>query len=247
MTLLQAFCKTFAFIFTAQSLRYLFFAGGAFYLVKRASGTWLNKHRVQKSHWKQEDLKREIIYSLMTILMHGVTFALVLNPEMRQHTKIYLDAKEYGWSWFILSLPVLILIHDTYFYWMHRLLHHPWFYLKTHKVHHLSTNPSPLAAQAFHPFEACFELFWIVPILFLIPYQTKILLTFSFFTLIYNVYGHLSVEIFPNHWSHHPVLKWLNTSAHHNRHHQFFKGNYGLYFLFWDRWMRTELIELPKT
>lgn len=25
----------------------------------------------------------------------------------------------------------------------------------------------------------------------------------------------------------------------HNLHHQYFKGNYGLYFLFWDRMMGT--------
>jgi lathosterol oxidase len=35
------------------------------------------------------------------------------------------------------------------------------------------------------------------------------------------------------------VGKWINTSVNHNQHHQFFKGNYGLYFLWWDRWMGT--------
>jgi sterol desaturase/sphingolipid hydroxylase (fatty acid hydroxylase superfamily) len=33
--------------------------------------------------------------------------------------------------------------------------------------------------------------------------------------------------------------KWINTSVNHNQHHQYFKGNYGLYFLFWDRMMGT--------
>jgi sterol desaturase/sphingolipid hydroxylase (fatty acid hydroxylase superfamily) len=27
--------------------------------------------------------------------------------------------------------------------------------------------------------------------------------------------------------------------VNHNLHHQYFKGNYGLYFLFWDRMMGT--------
>ena len=35
-------------------------------------------------------------------------------------------------------------------------------------------------------------------------------------------------------WKKNPFLKWLNTSTFHNHHHQFFKGNYGLYFIFWD-------------
>ena len=35
------------------------------------------------------------------------------------------------------------------------------------------------------------------------------------------------------------VGKWINTSVNHNLHHQYFKGNYGLYFTFWDRMMGT--------
>ena len=35
------------------------------------------------------------------------------------------------------------------------------------------------------------------------------------------------------------LRKWINTSVNHNLHHQYFKGNYGLYFLFWDRMMGT--------
>jgi lathosterol oxidase len=27
--------------------------------------------------------------------------------------------------------------------------------------------------------------------------------------------------------------------VNHNMHHQYFKGNYGLYFTFWDRMMNT--------
>ena len=31
----------------------------------------------------------------------------------------------------------------------------------------------------------------------------------------------------------------MNTSVSHNLHHQYFKGNYGLYFTIWDRLMGT--------
>jgi sterol desaturase/sphingolipid hydroxylase (fatty acid hydroxylase superfamily) len=57
--------------------------------------------------------------------------------------------------------------------------------------------------------------------------------------IIYNVYGHLGYEIYPKWFSRHPLGKWINTSVNHNQHHQYFKGNYGLYFLFWDRLMGT--------
>ncbi len=57
--------------------------------------------------------------------------------------------------------------------------------------------------------------------------------------IIYNVYGHLGWELYPKGFSKHWLGKWINTSVNHNMHHQYFKGNYGLYFLFWDRLMGT--------
>lgn len=47
--------------------------------------------------------------------------------------------------------------------------------------------------------------------------------------------GVVSKRGFSRHW----LGKWVNTSVNHNQQQQFFKGNYGLYFLFWDRMMGT--------
>jgi sterol desaturase/sphingolipid hydroxylase (fatty acid hydroxylase superfamily) len=49
----------------------------------------------------------------------------------------------------------------------------------------------------------------------------------------------LGYEFFPKGWASHPITKWINTSTHHNLHHQKFLGNYSLYFNFWDRIMGT--------
>jgi sterol desaturase/sphingolipid hydroxylase (fatty acid hydroxylase superfamily) len=51
---------------------------------------------------------------------------------------------------------------------------------------------------------------------------------------VYNVYGHLGYEIYPRWLVNSRLGRWLNTSTNHNMHHQYFKGNYGLYFRFWD-------------
>ena len=57
--------------------------------------------------------------------------------------------------------------------------------------------------------------------------------------MIYNVYGHLGWELYPKNFQRSLIGKWINTSINHNQHHQYFKGNYGLYFLWWDRWFGT--------
>lgn len=65
------------------------------------------------------------------------------------------------------------------------------------------------------------------------------IIIFFLVVMLYNVYGHLGWELYPNGFSKHWLGKWINTSVNHNQHHQYFKSNYGLYFLVWDRLMST--------
>ena len=240
MIILTDYARTFLRITTFQALRYFVFAGGATLLVLKARETFLQKHRIQKTSLKKADFLRELKYSLFTFFIYGLIFALIFNPHVRPLTQVYLNINEHGLWWSVLSFPALMLIHDTYFYWMHRMVHKPALFNSIHRVHHLSTNPSPLAAQSFHPIEAVLEMIWIVPLVFVFPFHQKTLFIFSFFSMIYNVYGHLSLEIMPISFRKNFVGKWLNTATHHNGHHRYYNGNYGLYFLFWDQIMNTE-------
>jgi lathosterol oxidase len=80
----------------------------------------------------------------------------------------------------------------------------------------------------------------IYPIfLFTIPIHYLHFIIFFLFSIIYNVYGHLGFELYPAGFNRTSIGKWINTSVSHNQHHQYFKGNYGLYFTFWDRMMGT--------
>jgi sterol desaturase/sphingolipid hydroxylase (fatty acid hydroxylase superfamily) len=141
--------------------------------------------------------------------------------------------------WFWLAFPAMFVVHDTYFYWMHRLIHHPRLFKSFHIIHHKSTNPSPWAAFSFQPLEAFFEAGIFVLLIVMMPLHLIHLFVFFLVMMVYNVYGHLGWELYPKGFSKHPIGKWINTSVNHNQHHQYFKGNYGLYFLFWDRMMGT--------
>lgn len=59
-------------------------------------------------------------------------------------------------------------------------------------------------------------------------------------SLFINVYGHLGFEIAPKWFRNSVFFEFVNTSVHHNIHHEKFVGNYGLYFRVWDRIMGTE-------
>jgi sterol desaturase/sphingolipid hydroxylase (fatty acid hydroxylase superfamily) len=164
---------------------------------------------------------------------------LIKNDSIRVHTRWYTDIRQHGWGYFIGAFPLMLVLHDTYFYWVHRLMHHPRLFRAFHLVHHRSTNPSPWAAYAFHPLEAVAEVGILALFLFTIPRHKLHLTVFFLFMIVYNVYGHLGWELYPRGFNRHWLGKWINTSVNHNQHHQFFNGNYGLYFLFWDRMMGT--------
>ncbi len=220
--------------------RYFLFAGIAFVLCYIILRPRISIKKIQANFPTQKDYFREVLYSVFTILLFSfVPLFLIHDNNIRPHTTYYSDLNEWGTTYFILAFPLMLFMHDTYFYWMHRLIHHPALFKYVHLLHHRSTNPSPWAAYAFHPLEAVLEVGIVVLFLFTIPIHKIHLPVFFLFMIIYNVYGHTGWELYPKGFNKHWLGKWINTSVNHNQHHQFFKGNYGLYFLFWDRWMGT--------
>ena len=226
-------------LFTFIFLRYAiaaFIGYFVFYLWKR--NTWAFK-KIQARFPLPKDLIREIGYSLITaIIFSGVGYAVFFTP-LRAYTQLYAAVSDMGWGYFVFSIFLMLLIHDTYFYWTHRAMHHPAIFKWMHRVHHLSVNPSPWAAYAFHPLESVVEAGVMVLIVLVIPAHPAAIGLFLLVMIFYNVYGHLGYELYPRGFSTTRVGKWINTSVSHNEHHQFFQGNYGLYFLWWDRWMGT--------
>lgn len=189
---------------------------------------------------KRKEYMREIIFSVVSIMIFTLPPVVMLKIDsIRQHTTYYADIATYGWLYFFAAFPIMLFVHDTYFYWLHRLIHHKALFRHIHLIHHKSTNPSPWAAYSFHPFEAILEAGVFVLFLFIMPINDIHLLVVFIFSLTYNVYGHLGYELYPKGFNKTWVGKWINTSVNHNMHHQYFKGNYGLYFTFWDRVMHT--------
>lgn len=211
-------------------------AYGIFYVWKRRS--WLFLKIQQKSPGKA-DFQREIGFSALTSLIFGVISWSILGTPLRAYTQFYTDVPQYGIGYLLLSIPLSLAIHDTYFYWLHRLMHHKALYRVVHLVHHKSVNPSPWAAYAFHPLEAVLEAGIVPLLLFCLPMHPISFFAFVTLMLWINVYGHLGYELFPRSFYNHPLGRWINTSVHHNLHHERFTGNYGLYFIFWDRLMGT--------
>lgn len=220
-------------------LRYAILAAIAFlifYVIRKEAWRF---RRIQSRFPGAKDYWREIGYSIVTAFIFAIVGYAVFCTPISRYTWVYYEISQYGIAYFCFSIVLIILFHDTYFYWTHWLMHRRSIFPIVHKVHHLSTNPSPWAAMAFHPIEAAVEALVVVFAAFLFPLHPLAIGLFLLFMMAYNVYGHLGYELYPRGFSRSVVGRWINTSVNHNLHHQHFNGNYGLYFLFWDRFMGT--------
>ncbi len=231
--------KNFWVIFLVIILRYVVLAAVAFVIFYVTLRNKTRFKKIQTAFPTRRDYLREVLYSFLTAAIFAAIGFIVFATPLSDYTLAYWDIEKYGVPYFLFSILLMILVHDTYFYWTHRLMHAKSVYRFVHRVHHLSTNPSPWAALAFHPLEAIIEGSVIAIIAFLFPVHPLAIGIFLLFMMIYNVYGHLGYELYPKGFSRTRLGKWINTSVNHNQHHQTFQGNYGLYFLWWDRWMGT--------
>ena len=207
-----------------------------FYVIFRRKYFYL---KIQQKFPQNKDYIRELFYSIVTMSIFSLIVVVLNSPPIAEQTTRYQSIETYGWAYYFCVFPVLFIMHDLYFYIMHRIMHHPALFKYIHLVHHKSTNPSPWAAYAFHPLEAIIEQGIVIIFYFTLPIHITHLAIFFLFSILYNVYGHLGYELYPKGFNRTKIGKWINTSINHNQHHQYFKGNYGLYTLIWDRLFDT--------
>ncbi|MFP3597801.1 sterol desaturase family protein [Chryseobacterium sp. SIMBA_029] len=221
-------------------IRYILISGIFYlvcYLIYKKS---LASAKIQKREVSNKDIRREIYHSLVSSIIMTFLVFLIMHTDIATYTQLYHNTSDYSILWLITSIPIGMFIHDTYFYWLHRFLHYKKIFRHVHLVHHQSNNPSPFSSYSFHILEAIGEALIIPLLLFIIPLHPIAIYSFTLFSLIINVYGHLGYEIAPQWFRKSFLFNILNTSVYHNMHHSKFHGNYGLYFRFWDRIMHTE-------
>jgi Delta7-sterol 5-desaturase len=227
-------------IFGMSVVRYFVLAGIPFVLFYLLLPAKFRRFKIQGRLASKKDFIREIWHSMLSVIIFSLYAVVVLLTPLRQYTLVYDQVGDYSVLYIGISLALSLIIHDTYFYWMHRLLHHKRLFKIVHLVHHKSINPSPWTSYSFHLFEGVTEGFILVILALVLPMHPVTILLFTVTGFVINVYGHLGYEITPKWFRHTWLFQLLNTSVHHNLHHSKFKGNYGLYFRIWDRLMGTE-------
>ncbi|MBA4765477.1 sterol desaturase family protein [Qipengyuania huizhouensis] len=212
------------------------------YLASSGVFAWLTHRRLPDYHAKLgEQIRKEIGWSLASAAIYGIPAGVVAwGWQERGWTRIYTH-----WDalplWYLPLAPLIYLfLHDTWFYWTHRLMHRPAWFRAMHAVHHASRPPTAWAAMSFHPWEAITGAIVIPLLVFAVPIHVAMLGLVLLVMTVMGVTNHMGWEMFPRKLVHSALGGWLITASHHQRHHEEYRCNYGLYFRFWDRLCGTD-------
>ena len=200
----------------------------------------LARRKLQARDATGADRRREVLASLRTAFIFSLLGAIVAVGDHQGWITIYKGFQKVGPLYLVGSLALMLVAHDTYFYWVHRAMHHPRLFALFHRTHHLSRTPTPWAAYSFAVPEAIVHAAFVPLFLLFVPMHGLGLLAFGIVQILRNVMGHAGAEVHsaafgPGRW-----LGWNNTTTHHDLHHETGRTNYGLYFRFWDKLMGTE-------
>lgn len=230
-----------ASVWAVDLLRYLLGAGLVWLAVQVLWRQRLAPRRIlQGGQPRPGQVRRELAYSMLTVLVFaangGMTWLLVESG----HLRVYGDLARHGWVWWVASLLLIVVAHDAWFYWTHRLLHHRCWFAAVHGRHHASSHPTPWAAYSFHPVEALIQAAFLPLFVAVVPTHSGVIVVFLLHMIVRNAMGHSGHELMPWALATRGPLRWLTTVSHHHFHHARNRGNYGLYFSWWDRWCGTE-------
>lgn len=230
---------------------------GALLSVSLISLTYFIFYKRYKTHFKNwriqvkervdaKQLKGEIKNSIAVFIVGALFSSIVLYLNSKGYTKIYTKFSDHHPIFGIGCFFFLLVIDDAWFYWVHRLLHHPKLFPYIHIVHHKSVDVNPFTSVSFHWLEPFLLTLWIFPMVFIFPIYAPMLGLVQLWGLLENIKSHLGYEIYPASFNK-GCLKFMTTSTHHNMHHSKFKGNYGVHFRIWDKLFGTEFKDYEAT
>jgi Delta7-sterol 5-desaturase len=200
----------------------------------------LKNWRIQtKERVNMKQIKFELFNSIFSLTVSTFFVLIIYYLKSEGYTKIYTDINEYPAFFAYAGFFIFLLLDDTWFYWVHRLLHTPKIYKYVHKVHHQSIDVNPFTSLSFHWVESLLLTFWIVPVSMFFPMYLPALSILQVWGFLDNVKSHVGYEFFPSWWNK-SLGKLMTSSTHHNMHHSKFTGNYGVHFRIWDRLLGTE-------
>ncbi|MDB2385318.1 sterol desaturase family protein [Polaribacter sp.] len=220
--------------------RYILFSGAYHYFFFKLFKNTFKNRSLRKKPIKKKQAFKEIYWSSFSGLIFGVFMVFCYFLWKIDATKIYSNSATYSLWYIPLSIVLFLFLQDTYYYWIHRAMHHPKIYRYVHLIHHKSVHTSVWTSFSFHPLETILQAIFLPIVICILPMHYYAIIAVLTIMTISATINHAGVELYPSgkygKWFQHIFI----GATHHDSHHTKFNYNYGLYFTFWDRIMGTE-------
>lgn len=205
---------------------------GVFHLLGRVASP---ARRIQSRPLRHGQVRREVLLSLRAVVIFAFYGLGLLAAYRAGWTTLDADWAAWPWWWPAAGFLVAILLHDTWFYWVHRAMHLKGVFAWAHAQHHRSVTPTPWSILAFDVAETIPQFGVFVLLAMLMPMHPAVLWAYLLFDSMVNAAGHCGHEIIPDSQRTHRLLRYTNAVTHHDLHHARFDCNYAQYFNVWDR------------
>ena len=240
MLVLQEYLLVSLAIFLFACIRYLVMTSGYYAVVYKWFEARFAKYKINPEKPSVSDMVHEIKWGLANKINFFFYGLLIYGLYDHGYLALYFEWDAYPWWYGWMIIPVLLFLHDTYFFWSHYLMHKEPIRRWTHlNVHHEVVNVSPFSAFSVHPAEGFLELAFRPVILVLIPMHPITLGIFLIITFSLNVIGHSGYEFFPRGYTTSAWTRFGSSASFHYLHHKNGSTNFGLFLCFWDRMMGT--------
>lgn len=233
------FSLIFSILLAGIFLRYLVLAWIYHELVYKRIGDAVPYRRLH-DQVKLPQVRIEIWYSFLGAIIFALAGAVILIFWQKGISQLYTHLSWWDLLWAPVSFFLALFIHETYYYWLHRWMHHPKVIRHFHHVHHNSLFTSSFTSFSFHPIEGGLQAIFLPMLVLVLPMHFFVLLALLITMSVTAVINHAGVEVYPSGALSSPFFRWMVGATHHDLHHLKYRCNYGLYFTFWDVWMKTE-------
>lgn len=185
-------------------------------------------------------IHNDVILSVLSSGIFALCAAIMTSAFQQGYTRLYLQADQYGFWYLGVSLALVVILQDAYFYFTHRLAHHPKCYRWLHQGHHHFKNPTPWTAFSFDPAEALIQAIYLIGVVCLIPLHVAVLCAVVLVMTLGALIHHFGFRLFETSAFGRWLGSWMIGPLHHWMHHRKYTAHYSLYFTFWDKVMGTQ-------
>lgn len=99
-----------------DAMRYAILAGTAHLFFHVVFKTAMRHRRISDRQANARQIGREILHSVRSLAIFGVVGGMIYFAAMNGWTRFYQPIDKFGWTYYFISIGLMIVLHDAYFY-----------------------------------------------------------------------------------------------------------------------------------